>query len=497
MKSRRRLNVVLLAFGALIVVVLLTLIGTHVQVRAAVTGVQLSINSLSLPAYFDTMLQVDPSFDGALETDVEPSYFSNISSAQVCTHPLRLSHPLIQLPSYYPDILHKYARLHRQTLDCIRARADGRDLPHTDDPAFCARPKLLVYMNQGRRSGVGDTGRGMMISLLFAIATRRLLIIPGLADSTSYFPLTAVLVPAAIDWRVSSSIRQYCLSARYGNSHYLRLIKAPNGSLLYKSADSEFFHNPVFNLIDTESTAPFQTLIGDADVVHMFPRIPHNSLYDIARLLLTVEADDYSKLANAANLNVMLTRMLFKPSKVVQTTASSIIPSTLHHSYTSVHIRTGLDTGENITRRFGHSASYLHGIANATLACVRSLSEQRHIFLASDSLALKREMIKTAADFDVQVLTSMERVIHTSTLVRLSQPNHDQQLHRLHQCKGLINAFVDVVTLSASNVLVAARSTFADLAYDLGNMSHYYFLSIGHSEDVASMACHDNVLRPH
>lgn len=446
---------------------------------------------LSMPTYFKSMLVVDPSFDGRESIELRPDILEQVS---VCTSPVRAHTPLESLPPTYPSMLLKYAKFHEEGRACLDALAKGKPLPSVADPEFCRRPRVLVFLNQGRKSGLGDTGRGIMYAFLVAVATRRIFFIPGLADSTSHFPLSAAFMPSVIDWRISPSAHKYIHDQRYKNSAFVRVIKT-KAEFKYKLSTSELYLSTEEGFINDDAHTPFHYLFEPFNVVHFFPRIPRGSLYPFANLLLPREFGIHSHLLESADLDVLLTRMLFKPSVVVDYFATRLAFPDDGNNYVSVHLRTGLDTGETVNRRFGDSASHLERIAKHTLWCVRNVTtEQQNIFVASDSLQLKKAIVNIAPQFNAQIATSFEQAIHTSTILRSSQKHSSANLRQIEQCKGYMNAVIDIVTLSKSSILVAAPSTFADFAFNLGEFNTFRMLPIKQVDQSESVTCRDNRL---
>lgn len=447
---------------------------------------------LAMPTYFTSMLVVDPSITGRDSIELKPDILEHDS---VCTSPASANSPLESLPTTYPDILHKYAKFHEEGRACLDALAKGKPLPRVADPEFCQRPRVLVFLNQGRKSGLGDTGRGIMYAFLVAVATRRLFFIPGLADSTSHFPLSAALIPAVIDWRISPSAHKYIHDERYRNSAFIRTIRTRT-DFRYKLSRTELYLKSEDGFIDDDARTPFHDLFEPFSVVHFFPRIPRGSLYPFTKLLLPKEFGIHSHLLESTDLDVLLTRMLFKPSVVVDYFAKNLAFPEDGNDYVSVHLRTGLDTGETIDRRFGDSGSHLERVAKLTFWCLRNVTtdEQRNVFVASDSMQLKKAMVNIAPQFNARIATSFEQAIHTSTILRSSQKHSSANLRQVEACKGYMNAVIDIVTLSKSSVLIAAPSTFADFAFNLGQFETFRMLPIKQIEQSESVTCRDNRL---
>lgn len=193
----------------------------------------------------------------------------------------------------------------------------------------------------------------------------------------------------------------------------------------------------------------------------------------VAPLFLEKRHPSISQTLTALNfslLDVQLTQMLFRPSLIVdQMTTERTFPR--DQPYVAVHIRTGVDTGESDMGRFdnirGRSLETVVNVWNCIFGVDGIAQNTTRLYIASDDTQLKQDFMEYGYRHNVTVRAVLSSTLHTSTAA--TALNNATNV----QCNGFLDAAADIFALARGSSLIAARSTFADAAFQLGQMERY------------------------
>lgn len=395
---------------------------------------------------------------------IEANHQQSNAPPTICEEPLDPP-PISDVPPDYPELFKQYARYHHQARQCLESIACSK----------LQAPDVMIYYNVAIRGGLGDQIRAMMYVLFLAITSNRVFFIDNLNDSISQFQLSAAFVPNFIDWRISPAIRSYIStlstdSLRYINLELVRgthyVVSDLEKAVIGKVPKNLKFDVNIADLNITQMVAPYKA-------AYVFARIRRVHMNTVAPLFFEKRHPSISRTLvdmDHSLLDVQLTQMLFRPSFTVdQMTEERTFPH--DQPYVAVHIRTGVDTGESSMGRFdsirGRSLETVANVWNCIVGVDGIVQNVTRLYIASDDIQLKRDFMEFGHRHNVTVRAVLSPTLHTSTAV--SDPNFATDV----QCNGFLDAAADIFALARGSSLVAAKSTFADAAFQLGKMENY------------------------
>lgn len=399
----------------------------------------------------------------AFHIEINHQQQSNVP-VTICEQPLEPP-PILQVPSNYPELFKQYARFHHQVRQCLENHVCSQI--HT--------PNIIVYYNVALRGGLGDQIRAMMYVLFLAITSNRAFFIDNLNDSISQFQLVAAFVPNFINWQISPSIRSYISSMSTDSQRYFALelvhgftynINDMKTPIMEQVSEQSKYSVNMTQLNITQMSIPYK-------VVHLFARIRRIHMHTVAPWILKNRHPSISQTLATLDislLDVQLTQMLFRPSFIVdQMSSDRTFP--IDQPFIAIHIRTGVDTGENNMGRFDNIRNRypetIQNVWNCMLRIENSIEPIQRVYIASDDIQFKKDFIQFGNHHNVTVKAVLNPILHTSTAI--SDPNNKTEI----QCNGFLDAAADIFALAKGSSLISAKSTFADAAFQLGQMKHY------------------------
>lgn len=376
-------------------------------------------------------------------------------ASETCTEATTEQPELIDAPTFAPDSLRRYVRWHRSARECLAS-------------AECeAKPPVLVFQCIPGVScgGLGDRFRGIHLTFLLAVMSRRVLLIDWPAGEHSIFPLTIALTPASIDWRLPSTLplplpSSISSSLRYAHSEWklLEWSTLDNFHQLPLDRSSNLTIDLATDIIDLSSLPRYLAIATNMPHSVMF-RALHSKTF-------TREFPDFNaKEMKPSVLLRSITQALFLPTQAVLHLAKPL-RSEIPHPYISVHVRTGDDLNEKRRPRFKDMQSQFSSIAHSLLSCAARLTDGivRPIFLASDSTRFKAEFLQIATTLGVDVHMLQAPALH------VGRDNASAAKLSAHEkCQSFLNVFVDLVLLSKGDVIITTKSGFSKSAYYLAS----------------------------
>lgn len=446
-----------------------------------------------------------------------PSPSSSASAPPRCAAPDPLAaFPLRPVPPHAPPSLARYAAWHAAARRCL---AD-RSCPH--------KPPVLLFHCLAAQScgGLGDRLRGIHLTFLIAVATRRLFLIDIPAGEHSAFPLSSALHPVSIDWRPPfppsplppqntpqpqpRPFRRLALASTHAPNDTLLLnwaftdydtVVVPRPSANYShffAAASAVDHLDLVSQTARDArriTAAFASLPPFVRIACNAPHAIAWKLFSAGHLL----ADAAPELRGAYTLAEVLrhvTHALFAPAPAVAALVADAVFFGHEEEeegdggqlgYVAVHARTGGDVEEGDRPRFKEMARNYTAVTAALLDCVVRRGATRgglkRVFLASDSTEFKGDFVRLATQrYGMTVRTLRERAVHVGKMnydgdddagghaggegdggVLTSGVDGENR-----KCKDFLNVFVDVAAMARSQMIVSTGSGFSKTAFFIG-----------------------------
>lgn len=180
---------------------------------------------------------------------------------------------------------------------------------------------------------------------------------------------------------------------------------------------------------------------------------------------------------------------------------SPIVTQLVHHltfgrewPYVAVHARTGGDVSEGDLPRFAAMAENYTVVTASLLDCVmkRKKGGVRRIYLASDSVEFKKNFIHIATNqYGIDVKTLKEKAVHTGKRSNKDRDDDDEVEHNEsiveRNCKGFLNAFVDIAAMGRAEFIVSTSSGFSNMAFFIGMEPRSLY--VGYSSDPGERSC--------
>lgn len=305
---------------------------------------------------------------------------------------------------------------------------------------------------------------------LLSVATKRLFFIDWPRRLESPYPLTLALLPSFIDWRVPLATLKNVMA----NPSIVSL----NARTKRLNRKAEFVKGTTpFKIF--ANTTDFKLLWNDVHVVYITNRMPRSSLHLLGdNPSVNLQALDRGHIP-LARLEQTIMKLLFRPSLAVQRLAERRAPFE-KREYIAAHARTGVDVGEGRGPRLGYISSHLKSAAQRLWKCARDIQEDElnvRIFLASDSVELKRYFIEAAAndsEREVLVKTEFRKPLHIDrkgsmnkvTSGRRTAMNDGEGTEEL--CVAFLDVFADIFALANAKSFVYYHSGFAATAVSFG-----------------------------
>lgn len=398
--------------------------------------------------------------------------------------------------------------------------------------------RLLVWACPGNAamgcSGTSNRFRGIVSALALAVLTRRVLLVEWPRNP---FPITHVLSPAVIDWRVPVHVATALgldvdVANRDGGEamqmnemgeelgvldHHILLRKivwAKCPARFTCNYDDALRSHPghtglvtAAKSVTVNTTQSNETWPGVMDAVDdilvgvlsnaKVALVVIRSRVNFVKAVLSrpewrlmsrrnqTETDDQEQWTSALKVKRYMLRSLFMPSPVTSAVLRTVAPS---GRYVAVHARTGEDVGEAKWGRF-HSMRGTrsrdggdYAIVARMLRCAQEVGvrlravgtdngedRQRRgvvdVFVASDSLALKRAFLKRNGT-GARVFCQMVKAAHVAHEVRVD--GERKELRDLVKDPGwmeFVGTFVELFTMAGASTIVATRSGFSRVAF--------------------------------
>lgn len=349
---------------------------------------------------------------------------------------------------------------------------------------------------------MGDRLRGIHHTFGIAVATHRLFFIDLPAGEHSSYPLEVALYPMSIDWRLPALLRlpdekvlpplvprrRLGLTSTLVANDTLQLNWAfakTFGELSIPAAMSEReyadFDERAEQMIKVMDPADARHIIDAFESFPRITRIASNAPHGLSRWMYANAAlfkDFASDLQSYSFLELLkhITQVLFRPSPTVQALAEAVTFRP-QFPFVAVHARTGGDVDEGSQPRFAAMAKNYTTVASSLLQCVAKKSRRnyRRIYLASDSTEFKDDFTQVAMDrYGISVKKIREKAVHIGQQVGEEEewtPTDDD-------CRGFLNAFVDIVAMSNAEFIVSTGSGFSKVAYLIGQKPKKLFIGI-------------------
>lgn len=409
--------------------------------------------------------------------------------------------------STIPSVLRNYAVTHARQRACLADRLCADRDAHERRPV-----RALIWKCRTELcGGLGDRIRGIRLIFLLAVALDYAFFLEWPINSRvdDSFPLTSVLKPHAIDWRVPQHLLAN-RSAQWMNDH----VRSTN----FKQPRRNVLYNPFLPIPDKRSNkkqkypddqlfpigdANFTDLFDPYDVVFISNRIQRSAVNKLLKnpnlpnlVQLHQQFTEMAKIQSSSTtamykIDQLLTQYLFMPTSIVESAIASRVFD--GRPYVSVHARTGLDMQERTSERLRRvQATNIALLAEKMLKCITTSTSlfttpdeqqkspadirqsEKRLFIASDSQELKSKLSSHASKFGWTVHYQHEVVYHIDLADERS---------RSERCSAFVNVFADVFALARAHTLVHLHSGFASTALDFGNMSRSVELDIDSDVD--------------
>lgn len=351
---------------------------------------------------------------------------------------------------HLPRSIRNYVRWHSKMHDCIRKNSCSSSKPKI---LLWRCPDGLLY----RCGGLGDRMRGIQFSLLLAILTHRIFLVEWPNEP---FPFTEAVVPSFLNWTFPRYMNVdewgVLLHTRwpilnwedcYPQSLCLRRREKPSHNIpaLPKHIDMEKHDlRVVLNKVDNI------TITTSASFSSVSKLLEHKTL-------MKMFSDLSPNVMEKVIVHKILLQLLFQPSPAVLKYLHNLAP--IKHStksYVAVHARTGRDFGEHINPRFSMLPNSTI-LAKQLLSCVELVIDRnaRVVFLASDSVELKKNFISLARGRNIYTITEMIPATHVGRKWGVSRSLQKQQLF-----SSFLNVFVEFFGLALAKRIIGNRSGF-------------------------------------
>lgn len=483
-----------------------------------------------------------PSFDTPV-SDVENSalIFSLLRDERALSNYLRhsatsqspLNSTFLPLPHRsLPHFFRQYLVWHAHHVLCIRnvtCLAAAHKTGHI---------RLLVWACPGNAamgcSGTSNRLRGIVSALALAVLTKRVLLVEWPRNP---FPITHVLSPSAIDWRVPVHVATALgLGVDVANRDGGELMQADkmredfgvldHHILLHKlvwakcparftcNYDAALKSHPghmgletaaksvTVNATQSEETWPGVMDAVDDSIVHALnnARVALVVIRSRVNFIKAVcsrpewrlmsrrsrtDTSDQGQWTSTFKVKRYMLRSLFMPSPVTSAVLHAVAP---RGQYVAVHARTGEDVGEakwgrfhNMRRKRSRDGGD-YKVADHMLRCAQKAgvrlgalgtdigeNKQRKglvdVFVASDSLALKRTFLKRGGT-GTRVFCQMVKAAHVAHEVRVDGERKElRDLVRDAGWMGFVGTFVELFAMTGASTIVATRSGFSRVAF--------------------------------
>lgn len=412
----------------------------HVRSRAFIPVLFLLLIPAIITLNFDIILAICPSrHPEALE--VIPRELS----CRLNTSTVSLAPP----PHNKPLSLRRYIRWHRKARACLF------------DDSCHSMPLILIWRfmpevgDHNHDGSIGDRFRGINIALIWAILSERIFFIDMPAGRNNLFPLESALLPVSLDWRLPSDF-----------------VDPPDILLLnwLIPVNRELLPLPhkMFNFYEDDFSSAVQQYPVIATGITWNPSLLFYLLIENKYAAAAVP-DMHPSMIEHNSLLRVIAKALFRPGEAVSNLAREVIFSD-GKPYMSVHARTGEDVGEGWHSRFAHVANASWEVATGLLDCAQAedtLGTGR-VFLASDSVTVKKAFASVAEQRGVEVAMVQESAVHVSE----ASAEMKERLRASEQCEGFLNVFVDLILLAGGESIIMTTSGFSRLAFLWGNATH-------------------------
>lgn len=214
------------------------------------------------------------------------------------------------------------------------------------------------------------------------------------------------------------------------------------------------------------------------------------------------ETDDQGQWTSALKVKRYMLRSLFMPSPVTSTMLRAVTP---RGRYVAVHARTGEDVGEAKWGRFhsmrgtrsrdggdyavvgrmlrcAHQAGVGLGTVNADNGTDKQSRGVVDVFVASDSLALKRTFLKRGGGTGTRVFCQMVKAAHVAHEVRVNEERKElRDLVKDPRWMEFVGTFVELFAMAGASTIVATSSGFSRLAFVMSDAEVMTTVDMGSS----------------
>lgn len=337
-------------------------------------------------------------------------------------------------------------------------------------------PKIILWKcpddTSYRCAGVGDRFRALHFSLLLAIVTKRMLFIDW---PDQPFPFDLVVVPAAINWNLPFKIETKTWpSFSHEQWPFLELNRHMENNLSDSEAEQtlpKLYEKIALDTpIDLSKKCVQQELKNVPDFV-LYSRATPASTVKLSRNNRSMKEFKDLKRVGALYLQRLLLNALFSPSLFVKSELHNRLGLLRQKEYISIHVRTGLDIGENAHPRFRNLPQKNECVAKLVISIISKThkASRRHpIFIASDSTPLKKVMRTECEKRSIPVFYSSSRAFHVGR-----KWGYRRNLNDTGMWVAFLNVFVDFFAIAGGTEIFGNGSGFSYLAYVYGNATRY------------------------
>lgn len=392
---------------------------------------------------------------------------------------------------------------HRSFLPAVtrtkRVRKSKRSLPHSferyikwhglmraclqNDSCGHPRPRILLWRcRNGIGSlcwGIGDRMRGMISSMVLAMMTKRMFLIDW---PNRPFPIEDAISNAVIDWTLPKSLNYS--SWPTANDHSWPLLRWEKCHPVLTCIKDSSMEYSTDQRINGKPIIPKHLNFSESRTYIILDEVPHFVIHsrslnsyrgrllhrpEWALLFHDFKPGKYSPF----QINRILMKSLFRPSKTVQDTIEKIIPvETRKRGYVSIHARTGHDVGERSIRRFTSLPSEPEILAQRILYCaeMNGIKKSEEIFFATDSSSLKTSFERIAKERNYNAYLTKYSAMHIALGVK-NEGDTEVDLNEVNDSAwfSFLNIFVEFFGLAGGKYMISTHSEFSRLAFLIGD----------------------------
>lgn len=452
-----------------------------------------------------------------------PSPFRLFHSLFYSVFGIHLSPSIKHSGTSLPPSLSTYIKWHAEQRACILDATCKDELPPT-----------LIWtcpIQKGKTcAGLGDRVRGIQITFLLSIATKRLFFIDMIEDP---FPFTDVISPSLVDWRIPSTLLKkkpienwphldwfFCNRMRVPRIKRLcrKRRRLPHDRALphvnSTFKDIDMYKHDITDRLENVRWMTVSNRLPETLIPLLFEN--QNFVQNSKIKIYDLNTDHIS----SSSLLKLLMHLLFRPSPNVRAIMNATLNEDfIRNGYVSVHARTGIDVGEKGDSRFEFvNAHMLHSVREL-IQCTKlsnPIIGSKRIFIATDSVkfktlfqqmtsgkfqtsaavleefAVNNETAPTDPEwqgfmegmkgYNVEVRYINERAYHFGLISDKGRYNNKFR-HVDDKKRAFANVFADLFMLGGGRSIVSSGSGFSRMAFWLGDASFLLPAAFGNGTD--------------